>query len=100
MRAHLIGNARRDGKSPACEGWRIKRSKRRGIKRNKAADAIYRQATLPAPEIKIGYRLPVNYTMPRISAGKCEPVHKRHQKNEAGRPGLPKKRGRAGSNYV
>jgi len=40
---------------------------------------------LPAPEIKIGYRLPVNYTMPRICPGKCELVHKRHQKNEVAR---------------
>src|SRR5438132_2312800 len=31
--------------------------------------------TLPAPEIKIGLRLPVNCTLPRILAGKCEPVH-------------------------
>jgi hypothetical protein len=31
--------------------------------------------TLPAPEIKIGLRLPVNCILPRIRAGKCEPVH-------------------------
>jgi hypothetical protein len=32
--------------------------------------------TLPAPDIKIGSRHPVNFTMPGILAGMCEPVHK------------------------
>ncbi len=32
--------------------------------------------TLPAPEIKIGSRLPVTLSLPRICPAKCEPVHK------------------------
>jgi hypothetical protein len=32
--------------------------------------------TLPAPEIEIGSRLPVNYSMPRFCKEKCDPVHK------------------------
>src|SRR5689334_1296284 len=31
--------------------------------------------TLPAPEIEIGSRLPVNRRMPRIHPTRCEPVH-------------------------
>jgi hypothetical protein len=32
--------------------------------------------TLPAPDIEIGSRHPVNFRMPGIPAGMCEPVHK------------------------
>jgi hypothetical protein len=40
---------------------------------------------LPAPDIEIGLRHPVNYTLPRYCAGNCDPFHNR-QKN-AGRAG-------------
>src|SRR3954451_4499423 len=32
--------------------------------------------TLPAPDIEIGSRHPVNFRMPGILTGMCEPVHK------------------------
>jgi hypothetical protein len=32
--------------------------------------------TLPAPDIEIGSRHPVNYRMPGILPGMCEPFHK------------------------
>jgi len=40
--------------------------------------------TLPAPDIEIGSRHPVNYTMPGILAGMCEPVHKGGKKLREG----------------
>src|SRR6478752_5898335 len=36
--------------------------------------------TLPAPDIEIGSRHPVNYSMPWIRTGICEPVHTRRTK--------------------
>jgi hypothetical protein len=36
--------------------------------------------TLPAPDIEIGSRHPVNYTLPRLRAGKCDPFHNRREK--------------------
>src|SRR3982074_2133723 len=39
---------------------------------------------LPAPDIEIGLRHPVNCTMPRETAGVCDPVHNRHKKVAAG----------------
>jgi hypothetical protein len=36
--------------------------------------------TLPAPEIEIGSRLPVAFTLPRICSVKCDPVHKLNTK--------------------
>src|ERR1700732_1148383 len=35
---------------------------------------------LPAPDIEIGLRHPVNYTLPREFMGMCDPVHNRHKK--------------------
>jgi hypothetical protein len=34
---------------------------------------------LPAPEIEIGFRLPVNCSFTRILTEECEPVHKRQE---------------------
>jgi hypothetical protein len=39
---------------------------------------------LPAPDIEIGLRHPVNCTLPRESAGVCDPVHNGHKKAAAG----------------
>ena len=64
----------RERKSPACERAR-KNAKKRGIKEQGRRRSIPSTA-LPAPEIKIGSRLPVNYSMPRNRTGICEPVHK------------------------
>src|SRR4051812_2778528 len=36
--------------------------------------------TLPAPDIEIGSRHPVNFRMPRILTEMCEPVHKGRKK--------------------
>jgi hypothetical protein len=53
----------------ACRKKSMQRDKKQGRRRSMPS------TTLPAPEIKIGLRLPVNYTLPRILARKCEPVH-------------------------
>jgi hypothetical protein len=42
--------------------------------------------TLPAPDIEIGSRHPVNFRMPGIPAGMCEPVHKGGKKLRKGVP--------------
>src|SRR6185295_1217059 len=42
--------------------------------------------TLPAPDIKIGSRHPVNFRMPGILTGMCEPVHKGGKKLREGEP--------------
>ena len=42
--------------------------------------------TLPAPDIEIGSRHPVNFRMPGIFAGMCEPVHKGGKKLRQGVP--------------
>jgi hypothetical protein len=42
--------------------------------------------TLPAPDIEIGSRHPVNFRMPGILAGMCEPVHKGRKKLRQGVP--------------
>jgi hypothetical protein len=57
-----LGGAQRSG--PKIE------HKKQGRRRNIPS------TTLPAPDIKIGSRHPVNFTMPGILAGMCEPVHK------------------------
>jgi hypothetical protein len=36
--------------------------------------------TLPAPEIEIGSRLPVAFSLPRICSFKCDPFHKLNTK--------------------
>ena len=38
--------------------------------------------TLPAPDIEIGSRHPVDRSMPGIRTGKCEPVHKAAEKSD------------------
>ena len=43
------------------------------------------QTALPAPDIEIGLRRPVNYTLPGETAGRCEPVHT-HRKKVAASP--------------
>ena len=35
--------------------------------------------TLPAPDIEIGLRHPVNYTLAQLRVRKCEPFHNRHK---------------------
>jgi hypothetical protein len=42
--------------------------------------------TLPAPEIEIGFRLPVYRIITRIRPDKCEPVHNRKRKLPNGAP--------------
>jgi hypothetical protein len=42
--------------------------------------------TLPAPDIEIGSRHPVNFRMPGIFTGMCEPVHKGGKKLRQGAP--------------
>jgi hypothetical protein len=42
--------------------------------------------TLPAPDIEIGSRHPVNFRMPGIFAVMCEPVHKGGKKFRRGSP--------------
>jgi hypothetical protein len=39
---------------------------------------------LPAPDIKIGFRHPVNCRLPREHPDKCDPVHNRRKKVAAG----------------
>src|SRR5436190_18337849 len=85
MAAHLFGRRiqlanRRERKSPACEmsaGWgeahraaAQKSGKKQGRRRSIPS------TTLPAPDIEIGSRHPVNFRMPGILTGMCEPVHK------------------------
>jgi hypothetical protein len=38
------------------------------------------QAALPAPDIEIGSRRPVNYILPGNFAGECDPLHKGREK--------------------
>jgi hypothetical protein len=38
------------------------------------------QAALPAPDIEIGLRRPVNCILPGPSAGECDPLHKGREK--------------------
>jgi len=38
------------------------------------------QAALPAPDIEIGSRRPVNFILPGIFAGECDPLHKGREK--------------------
>jgi hypothetical protein len=67
---------RRERKSPACDNGLSaaeKKSMQRGIKQGRRRSMP--PTTLPAPEIEIGSRLPVNYILPRFGGGKCEPVH-------------------------
>jgi hypothetical protein len=55
-----------------------------GAQRNGAKNRAKKQGrrrsipstTLPAPDIEIGSRHPVNFRMPGILTGMCEPVHK------------------------
>jgi hypothetical protein len=80
---------RRERKSPACEmlfglgaqgnGPKIGH-KKQGRRRNIPS------TTLPAPDIEIGSRHPVNFRMPGICAGMCEPVHKGGKKLQQGVP--------------
>ena len=42
--------------------------------------------TLPAPDIEIGSRHPVNHIMTRIRTVKCEPVHNRRRKFDSLHP--------------
>src|SRR5438445_1681477 len=58
------------GEKPRARGQLIDEGKKKQGRRRSMPPT-----TLPAPEIKIGLRLPVNCTLPRILAGKCEPVH-------------------------
>ena len=56
------------------EFGRIRPDKEQGRRRSITPTA------LPAPDIEIGLRHPVNYTMPRESTGKCDPFHNRPKK--------------------
>jgi hypothetical protein len=63
----------RQRKSPACEiaaGSGEKSIKKQGRRRNIPS------TTLPAPDIEIGSRHPVNYRMTGIPTVMCEAVHK------------------------
>src|SRR5215213_1493579 len=65
-------------KSPACEmhvGWGRAAAQKSGLKKQGRRRNIP-STTLPAPDIEIGSRHPVNFRMPGIPAGMCEPVHK------------------------
>jgi hypothetical protein len=71
-------------KSPACEDvGEITGGGPSGItapQKNKAVRRSITPTALPAPDIEIGLRRPVEATMPRILAGKCDPVHSRQKK--------------------
>jgi hypothetical protein len=63
------------------------------------------QAALPAPDIEIGSRRPVNYILPGNLAGKCDPLHKGREKfrswlhaadSDPGPDGPPSRVGRIG----
>src|SRR4051812_49669106 len=79
---------RDERKSPACE----MSAGRRGAQRNGAKNQAKKQGrrrsipstTLPAPDIEIGSRHPVNCSMTRIRTGMCEPVHTRRRKIAGG----------------
>jgi hemolysin activation/secretion protein len=58
----------------------VKEAKKQGRRRNIPS------TTLPAPDIEIGSRHPVNFRMPGILAGMCEPVHKGGKKLRHGAP--------------
>jgi hypothetical protein len=50
------------------------RGKKQGRRRSMPPTA------LPAPDIEIGSRHPVNHRLPRESTGKCDPFHNRGKK--------------------
>jgi hypothetical protein len=76
-------------KSPACEDRVVTSAdvweqancpqKEQGRRRSITLTA------LPAPDIEIGLRHPVNCTMPRNRTGICDPVHNRRKKVLAAR---------------
>jgi hypothetical protein len=68
-------------------GWGrgAQRGKKSGIKKQGRRRNIP-STTLPAPDIEIGSRHPVNFRMPGIPAGMCEPVHKGGKKLRQGVP--------------
>src|ERR1700693_905838 len=80
---------RSERKSPACEdrvvtsadAWEQanRPQKEQGRRRSITLTA------LPAPDIEIGLRHPVNRTMPRNRTGICDPVHNRRKKVPAAR---------------
>jgi hypothetical protein len=70
--SRLVAGARRNGPKIAQK----KQGRRRSIP----------STTLPAPDIEIGSRHPVNFRMPGILTGKCEPVHKGGKKLRQGVP--------------
>jgi hypothetical protein len=83
---------RREGKSPACEmsvgrsgGGRAPQQRKNGHKKQGRRRNIP-STTLPAPDIEIGSRHPVNYRMTGILTGICEPVHKCGKKLRHGVP--------------
>src|ERR1700738_2479593 len=77
-------------KSSACEdrtmersrgwcrgfGWHKKQGRRRSIT----------LTALPAPDIEIGLRHPVNYSLARNRADECDPFHNRYKKIAANSP--------------
>ena len=61
-----------------------------GAQKNKAADVVYRQRPCLAPDIEIGLRHPVNYSLPWNRMAECEAVHKAELK--LGLAALPTKK--------
>jgi len=62
----------------AVRGWRLDHAKARPKKQGRRRSIP--STTLPAPDIEIGSRHPVNLRMPGILTGMCEPVHIRQGK--------------------
>jgi hypothetical protein len=76
---------REEGKSRACEDSAQICSKWGGFGTGGPAKKQGRRRSitptaLPAPDIKIGSRRPVNCILTRFFTGKCDPVHKRRNK--------------------
>src|SRR5689334_1396109 len=60
------------GKSPACE---VRPDRVQGEGKKQGRRRSIPSTTLPAPDIEIGSRHPVNCSMQRIRTGKCEADH-------------------------
>src|ERR1700730_683483 len=83
---HIQQIIRGEGKSRACEDSTQIRGRWRGFGTGGPAKKQGRRRSitptaLPAPDIKIGSRRPVNRILTRFFTGKCDPVHKRRKKS-------------------
>ena len=73
-------------KSPACEdGSPASTGAGFGLVKKQGRRRSMPPTALPAPDIEIGLRHPVNSLLPRERTGKCDPFHSRRKKSR-GKP--------------